>query len=195
MPAGRHVGVLLLLTCTATAVGQEVMNNDFHPTAAQVNEIQQSCDLAEAGMVALRDKVNAVVSDWNKATAGARPAVALKRLGEAFDGLRNDGRLSGRKSIYLLCVEKALRQFVDTTRAQPEPVAGSGNSSTLQLSDFRTEEEIWSAGCRQAEDDAASKLQARCGDRTLVVVNSQCAQSFGSVRTYTAEVQGECRDK
>src|SRR6185369_8538821 len=103
MPARRHVGVLLLLTCTAMAVGQEVLKNDFHPTAAQVNEMQQSCDITEAGIVALQGKVNTVVSDWNKATAGARPAAALKRLSEAFDGLRNDGRLSGRKSIYLLC--------------------------------------------------------------------------------------------
>jgi len=171
------------------------MDNDFHPTDAQVKEMQQSCDVSEAGIVALQEKVRTAVSDWNKATAGARPVASLKRLSESFDRVRNDGRLSGRKSIYVLCVEKALRQFVESTRAQPDPVAGSGSSRPMQLSSFRSEDEIWGSGCRQAEDDAVSKLQARCGDRTLVVVNSQCAQSSGSVRTYTAEVQGECRDK
>jgi hypothetical protein len=177
------------------AAGQEAMENDFHPTDTQVKEMQESCAVNEAGIVALQGKVSTAVSDWNKATAGARPAAALKRLSESFDRVRNDGRLSGRKSIYVLCVEKALRQFVESRRAQPEPVAGSGNSGPLQVSSFRSEDEIWASGCRQAEDDAVSKLQTRCGDRTLAVVNSQCAQSFGTVRTYTAEVHGECRDK
>jgi hypothetical protein len=180
--------------CTIVASAQDVVEDDFHPTGAQVKEIQQTCEVSEAGILALQEKVSTAISDWNKATAGARPAAAVKRLSEFFDGVRNGGRLSGRKSIYVLCVEKAVRQFVESWRERPQAVAGFGNSQLLQLSSFSSEEAIWRSGCRQAEDDAVSRLQPRCGGRTLVVMNSECAQSVGSVRTYTAQVQGECRD-
>jgi hypothetical protein len=190
-----HVGAFVLLTCTAVASAQNLGEADFHPTDAQVKEMQQSCAVNEAGILTLQQKVSAAISDWSKATVGARPAAAMKHLEEFFDRVRNDGHLSGRKSIYVLCVDKALRQFVEARREQPQALAGSGNSKPLQLSSFSSEEEIWRSGCRQAEDDAVSNLQSRCGDRTFVVVNSQCPQGSGSVRTYTAEVQGECRDK
>jgi hypothetical protein len=191
----RHVGALMLLTCITVTSAQDLVDAEFHPTDAQVKEMQQSCAVNEAGILALQQKVSAAISDWNEATVGARPGAAMKHLEEFFDRVRNDGHLSGRKSIYVLCVEKALRQFVESRREQPQAVAGSGNSKSLQLSSFSSEEEIWRSGCRQAEDDAVSKLQSRCGDRTFVVVNSQCPQGSGSVRTYTAEVQGECRDR
>jgi hypothetical protein len=184
-----------VLMCTGGASAQEVVQDDFHPTGAQVKEMQESCEVSEAGILALQGKVSRAISDWNKATAGAGPATAVKRLSEFFDHARDDGRLSGRKSIYVLCVEKAVRQFVESWREQPLAVAGAGSSNLLQLSSFSSEEAIWRSGCQQAEDDAVSKLQPRCGGRTLVVVNSECAQSAGSLRTYTAQVQGECRDK
>ena len=100
------------------------------------------------------------------------------------------------KSIYVLCVDPALMQFVEATRARPEPLAGSGSSRPLQLSSFRSKEEIWGSGCRQAEDDAE-------GGFKLVVVIGTLIRGEQPVRakipeacaTKTAEAQGECRDK
>jgi hypothetical protein len=192
----RHLpGVLVLLMWTMVASAQDFADDDFHPTDAQVKVMQQSCALDEPGMLALQQKVSSAVSDWDRATAGARPAAAVKKLDEFFDRVRDNGRLSGRKSIYVICVEKAMRQFVEIQRGRPQLMAGSGQSKPLQLSGFSSEEEIWRSGCRQAVEDAASRLQPRCGDRTFVVVSSECAQGSGSVRIYTAAVQVECRDK
>jgi len=181
--------------CAAATRAQGLSDDDFHPTDTQVEGIQQSCTVNETGILALQQKVGSAIADWNKATAGARPAAALKQLDGYFDQVRKDGGLSGRKAIYILCVEKALRQFVDERRETPQAVVGSGSSNPLQRSSFSSEEDMWRNGCKQAQDDAVSKLQPRCGDRTFILVGSECAQLSGSVRTYTAEVQGECRGK
>ena len=103
--------------------------------------------------------------------------------------------MSGLKSIYVLCVEKSLRQFVDSWREKPQPVGEFGNSGPLQRSAFGSEEDIWRNGCREAEKDAISRLQTRCGEREFVAIGTDCAQLAGSVRTYTAHVEGECRGK
>jgi hypothetical protein len=177
------------------ASAQNPAGGDFHPTDAQVRQMVQTCAEDDPSMLALGNKVSAAVADWKRATAGTGPAAAAKRLDGFFDRVRTEGGLSGRKSIYVLCVEKALRQFVEAWREKPEPVSDNGVSDALQRPDFASEEDIWRSGCRQAERDATSKLQALCGDREFVATGSDCAQLSGSVRTYTAHVDGECRGK
>ncbi len=193
--AARNIAALVLLACGVVAFGQDVTEDDIHPTDAQVKEMQQSCAVSDTGMLSLGEKVSAAVADWRTATAGSGAAAALKQLDGFFDRVRNDGGLSGRKAIYVICVAKAVRQFVDSQRDRPQAVDGTGSSSPLRLSAFTSEDEIWQKGCQQAQSDAVSKLQARCGDRTLAVISSECAQITGSVRTYLAEVNGECRGR
>lgn len=190
-----YVGALILLLCTADTLAQDLADGDFHPTDAQVKAMEQSCAVSDAGMPALAARVNAAIADWRKATAGTGPVSAMRQLDGFFDQVRNRGGLSGLKSIYVLCVEKALRQFVDLQRDKPQAVAGSGSSSPLNRASFASDEDIWRGGCQQAESDAVSKLQPRCGDRRFFVVTSDCAQRSGSVRTYIAQVEGECRAK
>lgn len=189
----RQVTAVVLLMCGVAAWAEDVAGEDFHPTDRQLGEMQESCAVSDSGMLALENKVRAAVADWTKATAGMGPAAAVKRLDEHFERVRSDGGLSGRKSIYVLCVEKAVRQFVDAWREKPQPVDASGVSSALQRSAFTSEEDIWRNGCREAEKDAVSRLQSRCGDREFVAVGTDCAQLSGAVRTYTAHVDGECR--
>jgi hypothetical protein len=191
----RYLGALVLLTTGVVASAQDMVEQDFHPTDAQVKEMQQSCAVSDTGMLALGEKVSAAVADWRKATAANSPAAAIKQLDEYFERVRKDGGVSGRKAIYVLCVEKSLRQFLDAQRDRPQPVDGAGSSSPLRRSTFKSEEDIWHSGCQQAESDAASRLQAQCGDRTLVVLSSECAQLTGSIRTYVAEINGECRGR
>ena len=191
----RYVGALVLLMCTAATFAQDLAEDDFHPTDAQVKVMEQSCAVNDAGMLALAQKVSAAIADWKKATAGTGPASAMRQLDGSFDQLKNHGGLSGLKAIYVLCVEKALRQFVDMRREKPQAVVGSGSSNPLDRSAFASDEDIWRHGCQQAESDAVSKLQSRCGDRKFVVVTSDCAQHSGTVRTYIAQVDGECRGR
>jgi len=191
----RYLGALVLLTTGVVASAQDMVEEDFHPTDAQVKEMQQSCAVSDPGMLALGEKVSAAVADWRKATAASSPAAALKQLDEFFERVRKSGTLTGRKAIYMLCVEKSLRQFVDLQRDRPQPVDGTGSSSPLRRSTFKSEEDIWHSGCQQAESDAVSRLQALCGERTLVVLSSECAQLTGSIRTYLAQINGECRGK
>ncbi len=189
------LAALVLLTCNLLASVEAVADDDFHPTDAQVKQMQESCEVSDTGMLALEEKVRATVADWRTATADTGPASAMRRLEEFFGRLRSDSALSGRKSMYVLCVEKAVRQFVDAWREKPEPVSESGASSPLQRSAFASEEDIWKNGCRDAEKDAVSKLQSRCGEREFVALGTDCAQLSGDVRTYTAQVEGECRGK
>ena len=184
-----------LLTCATLALAQDILDEDYHPGPAEVRDMQKACAVNEAGTLALQEQLGKAITDWNSATAQARPAAALRQLGDFLDRVRQEGHLSGRKEMYVLCVEKAVRQFVEVRREKPQPVTGSGSSKPLQLSSFSSEEEIWRSGCQQAQEDAITRLQLRCADRTLVVVTSQCPQVSGTVRTYTAEVQGECRGK
>ena len=190
---GQVVGLVILLSCASITLAQDGVDEDFHPTDGQLKELEQSCAVSDPGMLALEEKVSAAVTDWRKATAGAAPGSAMRQLDGFFDQVRNHGSLSGRKSIYVLCVEKALRQFVEVRREKPLAVVGVGSSQSLRRLSFGSEDEIWRRGCQQAESDAMSKLQLRCGDRTFVQTNSDCAQGAGEVRTYTAQVSGECR--
>ena len=191
----RCVGALMVLMCATAALAQEPGNDDFHPTDAQIKEMEQSCAVNDTGMLAFTQKVTTALTDWKKATAGTGPGSAMRQLDGFFDQVRNHGALTGIKSIYVLCVEKAVRQFVDLRREGPQAVADSGNSSPLERASFASDDEIWRSGCKQAESDAMSKLKSRCGDRKLIVTTSDCAQLTGAVRTYVAQVQGECRTK
>jgi hypothetical protein len=191
----RYVSVLVLLCRAAVALAQDDVEEDFHPTDVQVRQIEQTCTVSESGMPALDKKVSAAVIDWTKATAGTAPGSALRQLSGYLEQVRSQSNLSGRKGIYLLCVEKGLRQFVDARREKPTAVVASGSSQALQRMSFASEDEIWHRGCQDAESDAVSKLKQRCGERTFVTTSSECAQASGNVRTYTTQVSGECRGR
>src|SRR4051794_34302418 len=99
--------------CTAAGLAQDVTAGDFHPTDAQVKAMEESCAVNDSGMLALAQKVSAAIVDWKHATAETGPVAAMRQLDGVFDQIRNRGGLSGLKAIYVLCVEKALRQFVE----------------------------------------------------------------------------------
>lgn len=185
---------LILLSCASVTLAQEAADEDYHPTDAQVKQLQQPCAMSDAGMSELEAKLSSAIADWTKATASDGPLAAVRRLDGYFDPVRNSG-LSGKKAIFVLCVEKAVKQFVELRRAKPVAVAASGNSEPLQRSTFGSEDEIWRRGCQLAEADALAKLRLRCGDRTFAETSSDCPQGTGSVRTYTNQVSGECRLK
>jgi hypothetical protein len=195
MSVVRCVGAAVLLMCTTATLSQESASDDFHPTDDQVKAMEQSCAVSDTGILAFRQKVTAAIADWKKATVETGPGTALRQLDGFFDQVRNHGALTGLKSIYVLCVEKAVRQYVDLRREGPQAVADSGSSTPLNRASFASDDDIWRSGCKQAESDAVSKLKSRCGDRKFVVVTSDCAQLTGPVRTYAAQVQGECRIK
>lgn len=190
-----YVVVLILLACASITFAQGTEDEDFHPTDADLKQMLQSCFVADAGMSTLQQKVSAAIADWAKVTASDGPSSAMKKLDGYFEQVRSQGALSGKKAIYVLCVEKSMKQFVEARRVRPQAVSASGNSPPIQQSAFASEEEIWRRGCQQAEADAMTKLRERCGDRTFVQTNSDCAQMSGSVRTYTSQVSGECRIK
>jgi hypothetical protein len=186
---------LLLLSCASVTMAQESTDEDYHPTDAQVKQLQQSCSVSDAGMLELQEKLVAAVAAWSRATRSDGPLAALRQLDGYFEQVRNHGGLSGKKSIYVLCVEKAVRQFVELRREKPQMLVANGNSEPLQRSAFNSEDEIWRRGCSQAESDALDKLRRSCGDRTFVESSSDCPQGAGNVRTYTNQVSGECRVK
>jgi hypothetical protein len=191
----RRLGALILFSYAVVSPAQEIADEDFHPSDSQLKTMEQACAVNETGIVSLGEKLNAAIADWRKATAGAGPGSATRQLDGFLDEVRNHGALSGKKTIYVLCVEKAVRQFIETRREKPQPLADSGSSQLLQRASFASEDDIWRHGCQQAESDALLKLQKRCGDRTFVETNSDCAQLSGSTRTYKVEVSGECRAK
>jgi hypothetical protein len=189
------VALVLLVSCATVTLAQETAAEDYHPTDAQVRQLQHSCSVSDAGMQELQGRVISAVADWRKATTSEGPLAAMRELDGYFEQLRNHGGLSGKKSIYVLCVEKSVRQFVELQREKPQALAASGNSEPLLRSAFASEDEIWRRGCAQAESDAVAKLRQRCGDRTFVETSSDCPQGAGNIRTYTNQVSGECRAK
>jgi hypothetical protein len=146
-------------------------------------------------MAELGEKLAAAIDTWRKATQADGPLAALRQLDGFFEQVRSHGGLSGKKSMYLLCVEKSVRQFVEVQREKPRMLVASGNSTPLQRSAFGSDDEIWRRGCQLAESDALTKLKSLCGDRVFVETNSDCAQESGPVRTYTNQVSGQCRIK
>ena len=119
----------------------------------------------------------------------------MRQLDGYLEQVRAHSNLSGRKSIYVICFEKALRQFVDVQREKPRVLVATGNSQTLQRMSFASEDEIWRRGCKDAETEALTKLRQQCGEREFVQTNTDCAQAAGEARVYTAQVGGECRGR
>ena len=185
---------LVLLSCASVTLAQEAADADYHPTDAQFKQLQQPCAVSDAGMVDLGSKLISAIADWKKATTSDGPLAAIRKLDGYFDPVRNSG-LSGKKAMYVLCVEKAVKQFVELQREKPLTVVASGNSEPLQRSAFGSEDEIWRRGCQLAEADALTKLRLRCGDRILAETSSDCPQGAGAVRIYTIQVDAECRLK
>lgn len=182
---------LLLLSCATATLAQESAEEDYHPTDAQVKQLQQACAVSDSGMVELQEKVGSAIADWRKTTLLDGPLAAVRQLDGYFEQVRS--RLSGKKAMYVLCVEKSVKQFVEAQREKPQVLVASGNSEPLQRSAFGSEDEIWRRGCQQAEADALTKLRARCGDRVFAETSSDCPQGGGAVRTYTNQVSGQCR--
>ena len=195
MKSLRHALFLTLLCCASSACAQDEADEEYHPNDEQVRQLQRSCAVSDAGMVTLEEKVLSALSDWRKETATEGPLTAMRRLDGYLEKVRSQTSVSGKKAIYILCVEKAVRQFVEVRREQPRVLVATGSSHQLQRMSFGSEEEIWREGCRQAEADALEKLRARCGERNLVQTSSDCAQGTGSVRTYNAQVNAECRNR
>ena len=183
----------MLLSCATVTAAQETAQEDYHPTDAQVKQLQQTCAVSDTGMADLGEKLGAAIDAWRKATSADGPLAALRQLDGYFEQVRSHGGLSGKKSIYLLCVEKSVKQFVEQQREKPRLLVASGNSEPLQRSAFGSEDEIWRRGCQLAHADALAKLRSLCGDRVFAETSSDCAQETGAVRTYTNQVSGECR--
>jgi hypothetical protein len=184
---------LLLLSCATVAVAQAPADEDYHPTDAQTKQLQQACAVSDSGMAELGEKLAAAIDAWRKATQSDGPLAALRQLDGYFEQVRSHGGLSGKKSMYVLCVEKSVRQFVEVQREKPQMLVASGSSTPLQRSAFGSDDEMWHKGCQQAESDALTKLKSLCGDRVFAETSSDCAQETGPVRTYTNQVNGQCR--
>lgn len=184
---------LMLLCCATVAVAQQAAEDDYHPTDTQVKQLEQTCAVNDSGMADLGEKVSAAIASWRKTTLLDGPLAALRQVDGYFEEVRNHNGLSGKKAMYVLCVEKSLKQFVELQREKPQVLVASGNSEPLQRSAFASDDEIWRKGCLQAEADALTKLRSRCGDRVFAETNSDCPQGSGAVRTYTNQVSGQCR--
>jgi hypothetical protein len=184
---------LMLLSCATLAVAQDTADEDYHPTDAQVKQLQQACTVSDTGMAELGERLGSAIDAWRKATSSDGPLAALRQLDGYFEQVRTRSALSGKKSMYVLCVEKAVRQFVEVQREKPQMLVASGSSTPLQRSTFGSDDEIWRRGCQQAESDALTKLKSLCGDRVFAETSSDCAQQTGPVRTYTNQVSGQCR--
>ena len=184
---------LMLLSCATVALAQETADDDYHPTDAQVKQLEQTCAVSDSGMTDLGEKVSSAIASWRKTTLLDGPLAALRQLDGYFEDVRSHNGLSGKKAMYVLCVEKSLKQFVELQREKPQVLVASGNSEPLQRSAFASDDEIWRKGCLQAEADALTKLKSRCGDRVFAETSSDCPQGSGAVRTYTNQVSGQCR--
>lgn len=184
---------LLLLSCATATLAQETPDEDYHPTDVQVKQLEQPCMVSDTGMADLSEKLTAALADWKKATVTDGPLAALRELDGYFEQVRSRSGLSGKKAMYVLCVEKSVKQFVEQQREKPQVVTASGNSDPLQRSVFSSDDEIWRKGCQLAEADALTKLRSRCGDRVFAETSSDCPQGGGAVRTYTNQVTGVCR--
>ena len=188
----RSAAGCLVSFCAVSAIAQGSVERDVHPTADDISTIEQRCVVNGGRAKELIGKINEVIASWEKATAGADSALVKEQLNGVFEPVRSAGALSPQQSIFLGCIEKSLRSFVDLQLAKPIPVTAPGNSQPLQRASFASETEIWHEGCEQARLDAVSRLRAECGKGEFVALVMECPQHDGNVRVYSAQVDGEC---
>lgn len=182
----------ILSFCAAVAIAQGPVARDVHPTEDEISTIEQRCVVTGGHAKDLTGKISEVIANWEKATAAAEPALVREQLKGIFEPMRSGAALSPQQSLFVGCVEKSLRNFVDTQLGKPVPVSASGSSQSLQRASFASETEIWHVGCEQARLDAVSRLQAECGKGEFVTLVMECPQLEGNVRVYSAHVDGEC---
>ena len=117
----------MLLFCATVAAAQETAEEDYHPTDAQVKQLQQTCAVSDTGMAELGEKLSSAIDAWRKATSADGPLAALRLLDGYFEQVRSHSGLSGKKSMYLLCVEKSVKQFVEQQREKPRVLVASAD--------------------------------------------------------------------
>jgi len=178
-----------LLVCAAPADAQARLDGFLLPDKTDVESIERACSGSTTGLHSLKARVAAAVDDWlSTASQGSLPEAQVT-LNRVFDPIRSAGGLSPQMSLYVSCMEKALRQLLD----RPRPVNGVGTSRPLWAGGAASEQEMWSRGCQEAEQAAIAKLRVYCSERIFVPTITECTRGNGNPRAYTAQVTGECR--
>jgi hypothetical protein len=68
----------MLLSCASVTLAQAAADADYHPTDAQIKQLQQPCVTSDPGMVELEGNVTAAMADWRKGCQQAEADAVAK---------------------------------------------------------------------------------------------------------------------
>jgi hypothetical protein len=191
----RQMLILVLVLHSVNADAQ-LANGGVLPTLEEIRGLQSLCGGGDAQVAAVSGNVDAAIKNWRNTSAGATVEIAKKNLTAVLNVVGNDPKIRDIQKDYISCVNDSLQKFLDREKNKPTPVSRIGKSSALLRSSFPSDEEIWRTGCKEAEDEAVAKLASYCAPRMFSYLGgTQCPQSYGSPRTYSAKVIGECRSQ
>lgn len=182
------------LSTASPAIFAQLANGGALPSKEEIQGLKELCGGGDVQVLQVSGNLDAAISSWKKASAGADVSVAKKNLAGVIAQVKNDSNLAAVSKIYVDCVSDNLQRFLDREAKKPRPVSRSGQS-TLLRSAYASDQEMRSAGCREAEDEARDRLQSDCGSWTVATIRSSCSSTSGSPRTYTVQVDAECRFK
>lgn len=179
--------------CSASAATfAQLANGGALPSKEEIQGLKDLCGGGDVQVVQVSGNLDAAISSWKKASAGAEVSVAKKNLAGVIAQVKNDSNLAAVTRVYVDCVSDNLQKFLDREARRPRPVSRSGQS-TLLRSAYASDQEMRSAGCREAEEEARERLQSDCGSWVVATIRSSCSGTSGSPRTYTVQVDAECR--
>lgn len=182
------------LSTAPPAIFAQLANGGALPSKEEIQGLKDLCGGGDVQVLQVSGNLDAAISSWKKASAGADVSVAKKNLAGIIAQVKNDSNLAAVSKIYVDCVSDNLQRFLDREAKKPRPVSRSGQS-TLLRSAYASDQEMRSAGCREAEDEARDRLQSDCGSWAVATIRSSCSSTSGSPRTYTVQVDAECRLK
>ena len=189
----RLLALLLLAATVVPSMGQ-LANGGALPSDAEIQGLKNLCAGGNVQVLQISGNLDAAIVNWKKAAAGVEVSVAKKDLGGAIAQVKNDSNLAAVTKIYVDCVSDNLQRFLDREERKAKPISRTGQSASLLRSAFVSDEDMRSAGCGEAEEDARRKLKADCGSRVLALVSdASCSSTSGSPRTFRVRLDGECR--
>ena len=128
----RSLTVMFIVAGCLSPSFAQLANGGTLPSNEEIQGLKNLCGGGDVQVVQISGNLDAAITNWKKASAGADVSVAKKNLAGVIAQVKNDSNLAAVTRVYVDCVSDNLQRFLDREARKPRPVSRSGQSTLLR---------------------------------------------------------------